>query len=193
MALAIHLLNWLNLYCTFFEKQALWREANLNFLDLMTVNGRRPSKEWSYKPMFTDSSPWPRIVLWVVRTYNTVLVASGEYTTHVGSLPQHSRGEYLLTSFYRERSRGSDEQRNCHSWVFISSPIPWVSCYILWSAVVTIICYPGRNNKIQRHDNGLIKSWWGATASSILKKCCSQERRSAVPSPVPPLVLFDCY
>ena len=146
-------------------------------------------RQWSYKPMFTENSLWPRMVLWVLRTYNTVLVASGEYTTRVCSLPQHSWGECLLTSFYRERSGGSAEQRNMPflSLHFVS--ILWVSCYILWSAIVTIICCPGRNNKIQTHDNGLIKNWWGAKASNHLKKCCSQESRSAVPSPVPPLGL----
>lgn len=43
--------------------------------------------------------------------------------------------------------------------------IPWVSSYTLWSEIMSIICYPGRNRKIQRHDNGLIKIWWGAKTS----------------------------
>lgn len=76
----------------------------------------------------------------------------------------------------------------CHPWFLISFPVPWASCDTC-SETVSIICYPGRNNKIQRHDHGLIKIWWGAKTSDRLRKCGSQGRRHDAPGLRPPLGL----
>lgn len=84
--------------------------------------------------------------------------------TQVSAL-SHDRqpwGCYLLTSSSRGKAENLGRKGSHQTSFFTLFPVPSVSLCILWPQIINIICYPGRHNKIQRHDSRLIKIWRGA-------------------------------
>lgn len=98
----------------------------------------------------------------------------------------------LLTSTYRAKAEDLGRKGSCQTLFFILFPVPSVSLRILWPQIINIICYPGSNNKIQRHDSRLIKIWRGVK-NLLITLWNTIPRAAEIMVQVPYLCLLVCF
>lgn len=129
-------------------------------------------------------------VLGVLHAHCRILTAFEDYTTNVCSLIWQTAWTMLsINLLLQSKSKDPGRKGSCQTSFFIFSQFPQVSLCILWPQIINIICYPGSNNKIQRHDSTLIKIWRGANIFWSLYEILSQGSRNYAPSPIP---VFAC-
>lgn len=90
-------------------------------------------------------------------------------------------GMLSINLLIQRKAEDLGRKGSCQTSFFILFPVPSVSLCILWPQIINILCYPGRNNKIQRHDSRLIKIWRGTKISQSLYEMLFSEQQKLWP------------